>query len=86
MFITVVVLALLAMQVYFKRGVQGKIKDMVSYIGTESYNPNLTTGDTTSDRVVITDSSYVSGLSTTQVILDQENKTSTHVVMPESVP
>lgn len=83
-FITVVVLALLAMQIYFKRGVQGKIRDMINYIGSERYNPNLTTGTSTADRLVITDSSYIDGVSTTQVVLDQINRTSQQVVMPET--
>lgn len=85
-FITVVVLALLAMQIYFKRGVQGKVKDMMAYIGTEQYNPNLTTGTSTTDRLVVTDSSYIGGVSTTQVSFDQTNRTSSQVVMPETAP
>ena len=84
-FITVVVMALLAMQVYFKRGIQGKIKDMVGYLGSESYNPNSTYADYYSNRSAVTETSYESGISTTQILLDQENKTGTQTVFPEAV-
>ncbi|MFC1646546.1 hypothetical protein ACFL2Y_05165 [Candidatus Omnitrophota bacterium] len=85
-FITVVVLALLAMQTYFKRGIQGKIKDMVSYIGTESYSPNLTYANYYTNGIQISESSYEKGVSRAWVLLDQTNSTSEQVTYPESVP
>ncbi|MFH1622308.1 MAG: hypothetical protein ABIA97_04215 [Candidatus Omnitrophota bacterium] len=84
-FITVVVMALLAMQIYFKRGIQGKIKDMASYIGTESYSPNLTESNYFSNRYAVTETRYEDGVTNTWLVIDQENKTGNMTVYPEAV-
>jgi hypothetical protein len=56
MVITAVVAALIAMQVYLKRGVQGKIKTSADSFGGQQYEPKKTTSDITtqSDSHVIT--------------------------------
>ena len=84
-FITVVVMALLAMQIYLKRGVQGKIYDMASYIGSESYVPETTTSSFSSNRSVAYESDYAGGVSTTTIILDQTNTSGVSTAIPESV-
>ena len=84
-FITVVVMALLAMQIYFKRGVQGKIKDMVGYLGSESYNPNSTYSEFSTDTSVVYETTFEDGIRTTQTLLDQTNRTGEEIVLPETV-
>ena len=84
-FITVVVMALLAMQVYLKRGIQGKIKDMISSLGSESYNPNLTYSNFSLNTSTVYETSYEDGIRTTQMLLDQTNRTGIEIVLPEGV-
>lgn len=38
-FISIIILAFIAMRVYIQRGLQGKIKDMAQEISTEQYTP-----------------------------------------------
>lgn len=84
-FITVVVMALLAMQVYLKRGVQGKIKDMADYISPTLYNPNTTTSEYNVSTGRIYTSVYSLGAANTTVTLDQTNRTGYDYVEPEAV-
>ena len=65
--IAVVVAALLAMQVYIKRGVQGKLRSSTDDIG-EQYSPGITTGAYTTTTGSTTHESRVSGGVTTTTI------------------
>lgn len=85
MFIAVVVLALLAMQVYFKRGIQGKMKDMADQISPALYNPNLTTSDYSTNTSSRTESHYVRG-NFTQESSEQTNTSGRLEVERETVP
>jgi len=84
-FITVVVMALLAMQIYLKRGVQGKIKDMADYISPSLYNPNTTTSDYNITRSKIYNMTYARGEANTTVILEQTNRTGYDRVEPTAI-
>lgn len=82
-FITVMVMALLAMQVYLKRGIQGKIKDMADTISPSLYNPNTTTSNYTTSRSRRSTSAYYRGVSNTTVLLDSTNRTGYDYVEPD---
>ena len=86
MFITVIVMALLAMQIYLKRGIQGKIKDMADAISPEGYVPNWTYANYYSNRAVSYGAVVDSGISTTTLGLEQTNRTGIEVSNPEWVP
>ena len=58
--IAVVVGALIAMQVYVKRGLQGKLKDSTDQIG-EQYSPGYTTGYEEVSTTTSTKESLVEG-------------------------
>ena len=85
-FITVVVMALAAMQIYIKRGVQGKLFDMTSAISTDLYTPSSGTSSIESSRRLRTQSDYDGGVTTMIILEDQTNRTGTEVAMPETVP
>lgn len=82
-FITVMVMALLAMQIYLKRGVQGKIKDMADSISPSLYNPNTTTSNYTTSRSRQYTSTYARGVANTTVLLDSTNRTGYDYVEPD---
>ena len=82
-FITVVVMALLAMQIYLKRGIQGKIKDMTDAISPESYAPNWTYSNFYSNRSASYRTEYDRGTSTTYLLGDYVNKVGIEVSVPE---
>lgn len=86
MFIAVVVLALLAMQVYLKRGLQGKVKDMADQISPALYNPNLTISDYSTNTSSETQSHYDRGTFTQDIIYENTSRTGTETVLPETVP
>lgn len=85
MFITVVVMALLAMQVYFKRGIQGKIKDMADQISPVLYNSNFTESNFTTVTSSHTKSFYAEGEFSQDIFYDVSNRTGRQVVHPEYV-
>lgn len=58
--IAVVVAALIAMQVYFKRGVQGKMREATDQIG-EQYSPGNTTSIYNTTAVVTSEETVVGG-------------------------
>lgn len=58
--IAVIVAALIAMQVYFKRGVQGKIRQSADDIG-EQFSPGYTTGRTTTTTSVSSSETVTGG-------------------------
>jgi len=62
--VAVVVGGLIAMQVYVKRGLQGKIKESADQIG-EQYSPGYTTGVTTVTTASTTTESLASGVTST---------------------
>lgn len=85
MFIAVVVLALLAMQVYLKRGLQGKIKDMADQISPALYNPNLTIAETNSNATFRSNSFYDRAGVFTSYSTEMTNQSGSMVVQPETV-
>jgi len=86
MFISVVVMALLAMQIYLKRGIQGKLKDMADAISPESYSPNGTFANFYSNRSTAHRSEYEFGIATTQLIGESINRTGIERRHPEMLP
>jgi uncharacterized protein (UPF0333 family) len=76
--IGVIVAALIAMQVYMKRGVQGKIRDATDQIG-EQYSPGYTTGAITMDSNSTTHEVVVNKTTTSDATKTQ-NQTSTENV------
>jgi len=74
--IAVVVAALIAMQAYFKRGVQGKIKQASDDIG-EQYSPSRTLSDTsvssnvTSNETITVNGAGVNAVPTTNTLSNQ---------------
>ena len=86
MFISVVVLALLAMQIYFKRGMQGKIKDMAEQISDGVlYNPNTTESGYSTRAASRTETFYERGESGQTIIYDSTNRTGGMQTHPETV-
>lgn len=84
--IAVVVAALIAMQAYFKRGLQGKIRTASDDIG-EQYSPSRTLSDSTitstatSSEIIAVDAS---GLPTTTTTSNQsQNRTHSETVQDE---
>lgn len=72
--IAVVVGGLIAMQVYVKRGLQGKLKDSADQIG-EQYSPGYTTGTVTVDTTTTTSESLASGVTSTNSSTTQNKAT-----------
>lgn len=68
--IAVVVGALIAMQVYVKRGLQGKLKSATDDIG-EQYSPGYTTGVVTVDSTTNTHENLAGGVTTSNSITGQ---------------
>jgi len=85
MFISVMVLALLAMQIFLKRGIQGKIKDMADEISSEAYAPNWTYANYYSNRIVSYETVVDGGFSNTTLGLEQINRTGREEAIPEWV-
>ena len=71
--IAVVVGALIAMQVYVKRGVQGRLKSATDDIG-EQYSPGYTTGTIITQTTTDTQENLTDGVTSTQSTTAQ-NKT-----------
>ena len=72
--IAVVVGALIAMQVYVKRGLQGKLKDSTDQIG-EQYSPGFTTGHEEINTTTTTHETLASGLTNTTSTTNQDKNT-----------
>ena len=81
-FITVVVMALLAMQVYLKRGIQGKIKDMADQISPALYNPNTTLSYYSTNTSSEERSSYTRGVVISELVYESTNRTGVEHVYP----
>lgn len=65
--VTVAVAALLAMQIYFKRGIQGKLKDSSDNIGSQ-YAAELTTDNSTVTTATTSTESTVPGAGSTSTV------------------
>ncbi len=80
--IAVVAAALLAMQVYIKRGIQGKLRSSTDEIG-EQYSPGLTTGSyTTTTGTTSTESRTAEGKTTTEITRGDQSVTGDETVAP----
>jgi Flp pilus assembly pilin Flp len=80
--IAVVVAALLAMQIYVKRGVQGKLRSSTDEIG-EQYSPGLTTGSyTTTTGSTSTEIVTPGGATTTGITRGSQDRTGGETVAP----
>lgn len=84
MFIVVMVLALLAMQIYLKRGLQGRIKDYADQISPALYNPNTTLSNYSTNTSSFSQSFYTRGLFTQDLIYESTNRTGREIVYPET--
>lgn len=83
-FITVVVMALLAMQIYLKRGLQGKIKDMADKISPALYDPNTTLSNFSTNTSTYKTTDYIRGVLKTDLIWESTNKSGVEIVYPET--
>lgn len=72
----VVVGALLAMQIYMKRGTMGKLREASDQVG-DQFTPLSTTSDFTTTRNVARTDTITSGGQTTSAIVGQETQTRT---------
>jgi len=63
--VAVVVGGLIAMQVYIKRGLQGKLKESADQLG-EQYSPGYTTGTVTVNTTSSTQEDLASGITSTE--------------------
>ena len=77
--IAVVVGALLAMSVYMKRGLQGRIRSSTDDIG-EQYSPGYTTGTFTTTVNSNTTETFNAGVTTTTITTDMRNRTGSESV------
>lgn len=74
--VAVIVAALLAMQFYLKRGVQGKLKQAADDTG-EQYTPLNTTSNTTTTTTVNSTETVVGGSNPTTTTVSDQNQTRT---------
>lgn len=72
--IAVIVAALIAMQGYFKRGVQGKMRQSTDDIG-DQFSPNATTGSVTNAGSVTSADNYVQGVGSNTTTYDNQTRT-----------
>jgi len=68
--VAVVVGGLIAMQVYVKRGLQGKLKESADQLG-EQYSPGYTTGDVTVTTTSTTNETLADGTTSTSSTTNQ---------------
>lgn len=75
-----VVAALIAMGVYMKRGVQGKLRESTDQVG-EQYDPlHTTTNYTTTSNMSQTETVASGGVSTTNISANTQTKTGSETV------
>lgn len=80
--IAVIAAALVAMQAYIKRGVQGKLRSSTDEIG-EQYSPGYTTGSyTTTTGSTSTEVVAPGGATTTGITRGSQNRTGSENVTP----
>lgn len=77
--IAVVVSALIAMQIYIKRGIQGKLRSSTDQIG-EQYSPGITTGGYTTTTGSTSKEVVSSGKTTTTVSRGKQTRTGDETV------
>lgn len=65
--LAIIASALIAMQIYLKRGIQGRIRDLADQISTTHYEPAKTESNYTTTQGGTTESTYKDGVSTTKV-------------------
>ena len=70
----IVAAALITMQVYFKRGLQGKIRDLADQVSTTHYQPGNTNSSYTTTVTGTTRESYFRGVSGSQTINEVTTK------------
>jgi len=79
--IVVIIAALIAMQVYLKRGLQGRIRESSDQIG-ESYSPGYTVSNrTTTSASSVTETRGASGSVNTDITNQWQNITGTENVL-----
>lgn len=83
--IAIIVTALIAMQVYVKRGIQGRIRDLADQITPpeQHYEQGRTTSDYVTVQKGTTEVRYDRGVSTTTVPEEQITKTGNETTIPE---
>jgi len=77
--IGVIVAGLIAMQVYLKRGFQGKVKESADSMGTQ-FSPGYTTSDYTTHNVTNSTETLTDGVSTTMIDNQATDRTGTENV------
>ncbi len=82
--IVVIIAALVAMQVYLKRGVQGKLRESADQIGTQ-FSPGQTTGNITTTTGGTITETLAANVMTTQYTDQYQNRTGTENVGNASV-
>lgn len=86
--LAIVASALIAMQVYFKRGIQGRIRDLADQISTEHYESGRTTSNYTINQTGRTHQTYERGVFRTFMGADETGSpiVSLPGVEPSSTP
>ncbi len=75
-----VVAALIAMGVYMKRGIQGRLRDSTDQVG-EQYSAGYTTGSyTTTTNVVQVENVAAGGVSQTDILTNEQRRTGGEVI------
>ncbi len=77
--IFVVVAALIVMQIYVKRGIQGRMRESSDQIG-EQYSPGYTTSNYTTIRDTSTTENVLQGETTRNFTQDTSNRTGSETV------
>lgn len=81
--IAVIVSALIVMQIYIKRGFQGKLRSSTDNIG-EQYSPTITTGSYTTTTGSTSGETIATGVTTTDVTRGTQGRTGSETVAVES--
>ncbi|MFH0854904.1 MAG: hypothetical protein V1869_00070 [Candidatus Omnitrophota bacterium] len=81
--ISFVVAALIAMGVYMKRGVQGRLKESTDQVG-QQYSPGYTTSSYTTTTNIGQSENVDAGVTTTTINQNQQQKTGNEAVAEQS--
>lgn len=65
--LALVAASLIAMQVYLKRGIQGRVKDLADQISAEQYEAGRTVSNYTTEQFGKTIQKYEDGIATTEI-------------------
>lgn len=74
--IAVIAAALITMQVYIKRGIQGRVRDMADQISPNQYERGTTKSEYTTTQSGTSVQTYKDGLSRNEIIGEEETKRS----------